>query len=193
MNNFEYLMVLVSVLLGLGLAQVLRGVSNLLRSERRHVPSVMWGFALFLSIVQFWWAFWDTRGIPAWNQLSFLYVLLIPCLFFAAAEILFPASRSGQPDSRDYFFRVRRWFHGTYLSYHVLAISLTWLLVGVPLTHPYRIPQVMCATVHVIGMATARPGVHAWLPYIYLVTLIGSQAFFRYFQTGLMPWPLGGE
>jgi len=33
----------------------------------------------------------------------------------------------------------------------------------------------------------------AWLPIVYLVALVGSQAFFRFFQSGLMPWPLGGQ
>jgi hypothetical protein len=193
MNNFEYLMVLVSVLLALALAQVLRGLSHLLRSERRHWTSALWGVALFLSMVQFWWALWDTRGIPAWNQLSFLGVLLIPCAFFAVVEILFPSHKAGQTDWREHYFSVRPWFHGTYLTYHLLGIGLTWVLVGVPLTHPYRIAQGLCAAAHVVGLLTARKGVIFWLPIAYLVVLTGSQAYFRLFQTGLMPWPLGSE
>jgi len=182
---FEYLMVLVSIVLALGLTQVLRGFSKLVRAERRFAPVALWGVALFLVHAQIWWALWDTRQVSNWSQLGFLYVLLIPCALFAATELLLPSTSPLDTDWRAHFFKVRVWFHGAYLAFHLLATSFTWLLLNVPLTHPYRVAQAAMTSIHLVGMLTTRPAAHVWLAVSYILVVVVSQAFFRLFASGL--------
>ncbi len=185
MTIFEYLMVLVSIVLALGLTQVLRGFSKLVRAERRYAPVALWGVALFLVHAQVWWELWDTRQVSDWSQLGFLYILLIPCALFAATELLLPSTSSPNIDWRTHFFEVRIWFYGAYFAFHLLATSFTWLLLDVPLTHPYRGAQAAMTSIHLVGMFTTRPAAHVWLAVSYIVVVVVSQAFFRLFPSGL--------
>ena len=77
------------------------------------------------------------------------------------------------------------WFYGACLAFHLLAISFTWLLLDVPLTHPYRGAQAAMTSIHLVGMFTTRPAAHVWLAVSYIVVVVVSQAFFRLFPSGL--------
>ena len=90
MGLFDYLMVMVSVILAISLAQVLRVAGAILRGEADYPPVSLWALILLLVHLQIWWVFWDLRSFSDWNQFSFVFVALIPCALFAATEILFP-------------------------------------------------------------------------------------------------------
>ena len=57
MTHFEYVMVIISIILGLGLTLVLRGLSKLARGAKPSAVVVVWGFFLLLILLQSWWAF----------------------------------------------------------------------------------------------------------------------------------------
>ncbi len=185
MTIFDYLMVLISIVLALGVTQILTGLSKLLRSQQRYAPVGLWGIALFLVHAQFWWALWDTRQVTEWNQFSFLYILLIPCSLFAATELLLPSSSSTETDWKVHFNKIRTLFFGAYVTFHVLAASFTWILLEIPLTHPYRIAQTAMTAVLLAGMGARGPHSQKLLPMTYLVIVIVSQLYFRLFPVGL--------
>ena len=78
MSIFEYLMVMVSIILGLSITQVLRGLSKIARSPRRSVAVTLYGVFLFALHVQTWWALWDLSDVPEWNFVFFLLLISIP-------------------------------------------------------------------------------------------------------------------
>ena len=59
MTTFEYLAVLVSVIVGLGITQLLGGVARLITHRTEHKlywVHLVWAATIFLSLVSFWWA-----------------------------------------------------------------------------------------------------------------------------------------
>src|SRR6266404_5721690 len=64
MNAFEYLSVLISIILALGMTRVLGGVGEMLqaRSHRRiYWVHAIWIINLFLYLVIAWWIFYRSR------------------------------------------------------------------------------------------------------------------------------------
>ena len=64
MTPFEYLSVLVSIIVGLALTQLLSGAARLIQLRRRVVmhPATLWWMAsLFLINVQVWWVAFERR------------------------------------------------------------------------------------------------------------------------------------
>jgi hypothetical protein len=177
---FEYLMVLVSIILGLGMTQVLRGLSKIARSDAPYLPLTLWAAFLGYVHVQVWWALWDLNEVASWNQGYFTLIILIPCAMFAATELLVPMGTTSETDWRAHFFRVRRWFFAVMLLFTLLATFETYILLGVALMHPYRIMQVCVIGLHIVGFVSANPRIHPWLPALAIFSLFASQIAFRF-------------
>ena len=65
MNAFEYLSVLISIILALDMTRVLAGVGEMLQAgSRRHIywVHVIWIVNLFLYLVVAWWIFYRWRN-----------------------------------------------------------------------------------------------------------------------------------
>jgi hypothetical protein len=99
MGAFEYLSVLISIILALGMTRVLGGVGEMLqaRSARRiYWVHAVWIINLFLYLVIAWWIFYRWRNQQPWTFLLFVFVLVSPTIMYLASLLLFP--REGDVD-----------------------------------------------------------------------------------------------
>jgi len=93
MGAFEYLSVLISIILALGMTRVLGGVGEMLqaRSLRRlYWVHTIWIINLFLYLVIAWWIFYRWRNQQPWTFLLFVFVLISPTILYLASLLLFP-------------------------------------------------------------------------------------------------------
>ena len=93
MGAFEYLSVLISIILALGMTRVLGGVGEMLqaRSHRRiYWVHAIWIINLFLYLVIAWWIFYRWRNQQQWTFLLFIFVLISPTILYLASLLLFP-------------------------------------------------------------------------------------------------------
>ena len=126
MNTFEYVTVLVSIVVGLAVADMATSLHRLLRNRSR----VRWTWVplaaallIFLEILNFWWQ-WDRFTGHTWGELFPYFFVLV--LIFLAASASLPDEVS--PDGLDlgaYFDDVRPYFWAVYGCY---AGALTLLL-----------------------------------------------------------------
>jgi hypothetical protein len=130
MTIFEYLMVMVSIILGLSITQVLRGLSKIARSPRRSVAATLYGVFLFALHVQTWWALWDLSVVPEWNFLLFILLISIPSILFATTETLFPMATTAETDWNAHYEAVRKLFLSVLALWTTLALLETVTQVG---------------------------------------------------------------
>src|SRR6202030_648348 len=93
MNAFDYLSVLISIVLALGMTRVLAGVGEMLqaRSRRRiYWVHVVWIVNLFLFLVVAWWVFYRWRTQQQWTFFLFVFVLIYTTILYHASMLLFP-------------------------------------------------------------------------------------------------------
>ena len=81
MDAFNYLWVMVSIVLGLGLTQLFAGIGNLVQIRRR--VKLYWLHSLWVLLLvglhlHMWWSFWALRGIADWSYGAFVYILFGP-------------------------------------------------------------------------------------------------------------------
>ena len=116
MGQFEYLSVLVSIIIGLALTQLLSGSARLIQLRHRvrmHATTLCWMAVLLLVDTQIWWASFERRGSQDWNFFLFLLYLLLPILAFLLSYLVLP--ELGDEDEIDLaanFAGNRGWFFG---------------------------------------------------------------------------------
>jgi hypothetical protein len=113
---FEHLAVLISIIVGLGIAQVLVSVHRLVQCRDRvrvYWLSLVWAAIIFVGQIEWWWASFAFRQQAVWNFFYFLFILLSPVsLFVASAFVLPELPTEAHVDLREYYFRTRGWFFG---------------------------------------------------------------------------------
>ena len=114
MTPFEYLSVLVSIIVGLALTQLLSGMARLIQLRRRipmHAPTLLWMGLLFLIDIQVWWVAFERRATLQWTFFTFLLYLLIPIGVFLLSYLVLPdMGDEDAPDLAANFEGNRVWF-----------------------------------------------------------------------------------
>jgi hypothetical protein len=130
MDEFSYLSVLVSVILGLAVTQILKGFRGLVLSRARikiYWPVIIWAALLLLVCFQNWWSMSGLRHRDNWTFLQFAVVLLNTILIYMVAGLVFPDFFGEQVDLKENFYAHRGWFFS--LAALVIVASLCKPLV----------------------------------------------------------------
>lgn len=94
MSDFAYIAVLLSIVLGLAIAQLLAGIARLVRDGRRLWPA-WWVMALVAMLLiadfQVWWVSFDWRHVHTWTFLSYIAFMILPMLLYLLAYLILPA------------------------------------------------------------------------------------------------------
>ena len=126
MDEFSYLSVLISVILGLAVTQILKGFRGILLSRTRiriYWPVIAWAALLLLVCVQSWWAMFELRYYKPWTFAAFAVVLLQTILTYMLAGLVFPdLFGEGIVDLRESFYAHRVWFFA--LGFFVILASI---------------------------------------------------------------------
>jgi len=136
MDSFRWLAVALSILLGLGVTRLLSALIDVFRSRREAkadwVP-LTWAACIFLWQIQYWWAIEELPSlVKVWTPGSFLILVGLALLLFAAASLILPPAALGAGRSyRAEFERDGRWSLVALSAYFVLALIADWLFWGV--------------------------------------------------------------
>lgn len=166
-SRFEYLSVLVSIVIALGLSEVSLAWARLLQN-RTHVRfSWLHGFwsafTVFL-MVQFWWGFWNFRTVEAWSLLGLLGVVAETMTLVLCALLLTPPrALAGAVDLGALFHDGARTF---FLVGAVLLVQLSLvdsLILGTPLLHVENGVRLLGVGVALAAARSASPRFHGVL------------------------------
>jgi hypothetical protein len=174
MDLFEFLMVLVSIIVGLGIAEILTGVARLLRARaevRYYWVHGVLTVVIFVSMLQQWWEIWGLRDTPSWSFLALLQMLVAPICLFLIAHLMLPDQLRGA--------ELEGYYHGPMRPVWVLGIvaicgstSFRPLVFGVPLFSPDNLTSFFGLLAFGVLLATSKRSVHAVVVPLVLVGLL---------------------
>ncbi len=134
MDQFSYLSVLLSIILGLAITQVLKGFRGILLTRSRirfYWPPIVWSFTLLLIFVQSWWAMFGMRHIETWTFPPFAIVVLQTVLEYMLAAIVLPDFFGESAiELKEHYFDHARWFFGLTVAVLVVSIAKTYVVEG---------------------------------------------------------------
>ena len=118
MDAFEYISVLTSIIIGLGMAQLLLGVSRIIQHPENARPywvHLSWVLTMFIYSVFWWWWEFNLNEIEVWTFGAYLLVILYAFLVFLMCALLSPVNLSGYDGFEEYYYAKRAWIFGTFL------------------------------------------------------------------------------
>lgn len=141
MTPFEYITVIVSIILGLGIAQIVTGLAHFIHGSNRvkiYWPHLLWIFMIFFLHVQEWWLFYEYKTFTEWKLLVFLFVILYPIGLFIQARILFPFDNLEEiTDLKKFYFDNYRVYFLSVALMAVLSVIDNTVLRGLPITDQF--------------------------------------------------------
>jgi hypothetical protein len=134
MDPFSYLVVLTSIILGLGVTRLVGGLGHLMQTRRRkrsYWVHTLWMVNLLLAMAIVWWVAYRWRSNQTWTFLLFIWLLLLPTILYLISSLLFPDQNDEAiTDWETYFYENHRDFFLLYALIFPIDVIDT-LLKGV--------------------------------------------------------------
>ena len=174
MGLFEFLLVLVSVVIGLGLTELLTGAASLLRSRetfRFYWIHVLFQVGIFFALLQQWWEFWDMEGMGEISFLAVLSILAPPIFLFLIANLLFP----NQPEDSDlevYYYRQAPLLWGLVVAGTLVGTFVQPVVFGEPVFHLSNLSGIPTVAICLVLMVSKNSRVHSVLGPLMIVIVV---------------------
>ena len=113
MSDFEYLSVLIAIIVGIGFAHLLLSIGRIVGERKRmnvQVVQLIWTVNIMLMLVTFWWWAISLRELEEWVFLRLVFLLFDVSLWTLLAAILYPVNIPNEFDLGAHFERKRRSF-----------------------------------------------------------------------------------
>jgi len=183
-DQFQHVMVLTSIIIGLGITHILVGIGSAMERVSGHGAPLRLGWAhgtwlgvVFVWMVLFWW--WQFRLLAilkVWSLGLYFFIILYAVLLFLLAVILIPRDWRITDSLDDYFLSKRYWFYPVFLVANVADIADSFLkggwqyLVGIGvLSWVFTAASV---PICLIGVLSNNRLVHSLMAVIFLVWLV---------------------
>jgi hypothetical protein len=117
---FEYLTVLISVVVGLSLTSFLTNVVRIIHVRGDVTISwvqLLWSVTILIWTVAFWWFTFVLAGQQQWTYPLFVFLLAYSTLLFLLMALLFPEGVPADHNYRTQFMQNRVWFFGVLLIF----------------------------------------------------------------------------
>ena len=91
MGTFDYISVMISIIIGLGIANILNTIGILIRNKGKVIHSstyYMHCLFVILLLFQAWWTVFGYKDYPDWDFLFYLLILIMVSLMYLLTEML---------------------------------------------------------------------------------------------------------
>ena len=126
-DSFDFLMVLYSIIIGIGMTQILMAIGHILQTEkaiRLYWVHSAWVLLVFIIHIFVWFNAWQYHAIQVWKLSHFLMFLSVSIILFISSDISFPdIYQEKNYDFREYYYASFRWLHGL-LAVLIVVVSI---------------------------------------------------------------------
>jgi len=180
--SYQHVVVVMSIVLGLAVAQLLKGLAQLYRTHNRVRPywlHTAWVVVLIVFSVLLWWVHSDYRSIEEWSFLHFVLYLSPMMVFYFLTSIAFPDPSDPVTSYKAYYFSSRIGFFGTFALQIVLAHTAGVVVRGLPLLDPADPLRLAMVALLLIAMRSASERVHAVVLTLFAIVIVAFTTLFH--------------
>jgi len=177
MSPFEYVIVLISIILGLGITTILTGIAEWIKHYRNstlYSPYLIWIAIVFIMHIHEWWECYTLKSITVWRLPLFLFIIIYPIDLYVLAHLLFPKQQDESFDSRKFYYE-------RYPAFFICALIgvVVSFIHNLTIEHLHLKDQVVQIALMIILGAmlitkTRRPAMHYVVASLFMIVLIAA-------------------
>ena len=175
MNEFEFLAVFISIVIGLGVTHVLYGLARLIHNRGQQQVAVLhfiWTLNVVLILLLNWWVLFLWADYPAWSFDVYLLLIAWAIALYMLAVILYPPDIKIEDTFEEIFEQNRKWLFGTFVIFVALDVAQT-AVRGQLLEPRIYLPFVLhYAALAAIGIPVANKRYQNFLAWYFFITLV---------------------
>ena len=172
---YQHVVVVMSIVLGLSVTQLLKGLAQLYRTRNSVRPywlHTAWVVLLVFFSLVLWWLFWNYRSIEDWSFFRFVLYLSPMIVFYFLTSIVIPDPSDPVTSYKDYYFSSRAGFFGTFALQIVLAHVAGVVVRGLPVLDPADPLRLAMVALLLIAMRSASERVHAVVLTLFALAMV---------------------
>ena len=175
MSSFEFISILMSIIIGLGVTNLLAGTGRAFYRRRQNPMDevhVVFTAATLLVLVLNWWVAFKWNSEVAWTFDKFLALIVWTIALYMLTIFLYPPDLSQEEEHRGRFQRNRAGYYSTFIVFCLLDIAQT--AIRGDLFHPiWYVPFVgQYAVLAGGGLVAGRRGYDRFFAWYLLITLL---------------------
>ena len=183
MDVFEYVAVMVTVVLALAVSHILTFLATIVANPERVRPywvHLLWAGLLLGLNLQAWLVLWTLRRQPEWPIGQIVMMLVSASLIFVAARILEPELAAGScVDLRAHFFRVRLPLFATLSVFWLFPILGRFLFLEGRLADRETVGRLAFLGLSISGIVVKSSTWHSALAVLWAGLLVATLVFVR--------------
>ena len=143
MPGFNFLFEAFILLMGLAMAEVLRGFARVLKLRTRRKAGIdlvassvrvgwltpLLGLLVILDQSTFFLHMYGFRDYLVFNSLSVIGILLLIGWYYLVASLTFPDEPADWPDFDKWYFQQKRWVAGGVLGINIVSIAISAIII----------------------------------------------------------------
>lgn len=182
MDEFEFLAVFISIVVGLGVTHILFGLARVIHNRSQKQFSKLhfvWTLNVLLILLLNWWVFFLWVDYPTWSFDVYFLLIAWGIALYMLAVILYPPDITADDSFADIFDRNRQWLLGNFIIFVGLDIAQTAVrgqLFEPKLYLPYVLHFVVLAA---IGMGVSDKRYQNFMAWYFLFALVMWSLFIR--------------
>ena len=134
MSIFEYTSVLSSIIIGLGIAQILRGIVQLIHHPEDGKPYPVhlgWVIVTLMLSVVWWWFQCSLAEVEQWSFGSYAFLITYSVTVYLMCAVLFPSRIESYGNYKEFYYSKKHWFFGLFILQNVVDIIDTLIKGGI--------------------------------------------------------------
>jgi hypothetical protein len=179
-SDFEFISIVLSIVVGLGITRILGGLASVVE-QRAYLQAnwltLGWAVGVLLWQVVFWLGTVNsTRGLPNWTVVEFGVLLLLAIGLYFASALVLPGHIDSETDLSAHFDAMRRPFFLVYAAWALVSSFIGGLENLVALGPAAWFGQATGVGVGILGMAATGRRLHVTILAVHLLGLLGVTA-----------------
>ena len=175
MSSFEFISILMSIIIGLGVTNLLAGTGRAFYRRRQNPMDevhVVFTAATLLVLVLNWWVAFKWNSEVVWSFDKFLALIVWTIALYMLTIFLYPPDLSQEEEHRGRFQQNRAGYYWAFIAFCLLDIAQT--AIRRDLFHPiWYVPFVgQYAVLAGGGLAAGRRGYDRFFAWYLLITLL---------------------
>jgi hypothetical protein len=172
-TQFEFVAIVVSIILGLSIARLLESLRDCFDAARRYWIHAVWVVGKFMNTLVIFWSGWVLRNeIETFNFAQFTTSLGPPAIIFLQVHTLVTADPQQVTDWRSHFWRVRRWFFGANAILPLYNMLYLYVLARREFPSPEAVPLTVVFLLSLTGIISSSERLHGAIAILYLITMV---------------------